>query len=194
MVEIIGVVFTERGEYGDFTWMIEQKEFDDALFIFNDNIEDHRSSHCGGGNAAIRVYNRFGTHLKYPRSAGIPTGSLEGFVYKGKVYESGGFEVFDDVVKKIIDFSIVEICNLVRKHGYKRIFYSMDKKKEHKLGTSIFSVCDEVIDYISENIYAIPEIIESIGDIGANSPTKLSEEHEEEQAESEDAEECDDEL
>src|SRR6516162_7862531 len=42
-----GLVFTGTGKLGDFAWMITQPEYQDALFIFNDNedqFEAHRTS------------------------------------------------------------------------------------------------------------------------------------------------------
>jgi hypothetical protein len=60
--------------------MIEQPDWADALFVFNDNEEqfrayrrdpaDPRGCTRGGGNAAIRPYRC----TEPPRAAGIPTG------------------------------------------------------------------------------------------------------------------------
>src|SRR5690349_16006750 len=85
-VQVIGSQFSRPGTDGDFGWMIEQPEYDDALFVFNDNepqflaflqSQDPGSSGCrpGGGNAVIRPYR-----CKHPRrAAGVPTGAGEGY-------------------------------------------------------------------------------------------------------------------
>ena len=52
------------------------------LYLFNDNEEEQFTSNRGGGNAAIRVYNSFGSFKGKERSAGIATGSLKGGGYR----------------------------------------------------------------------------------------------------------------
>jgi hypothetical protein len=80
-MELVGSVFAGRDNPGDFTWMITQPAYADALFIFNDNEEEFRAHeghasgsgrcHRGGGNAAIRPYQ-----CQEPqRATGIPTGA-----------------------------------------------------------------------------------------------------------------------
>ena len=61
---LVASTFAGRGRAGDFAWMIEQPEYADALFIFNDNEGEFRAHqrhapgarqcHAGGGNAVIR--------------------------------------------------------------------------------------------------------------------------------------------
>ena len=65
--------------------MIEQPEYADALFVFNDNEGEFRAHqghapgarrcHAGGGNAVIRPYQCEDP----PRAAGIPTGDHGGY-------------------------------------------------------------------------------------------------------------------
>jgi hypothetical protein len=38
-VQVIGTQFSKPGETGDFGWMLQESEYDDALFVFNDNEE-----------------------------------------------------------------------------------------------------------------------------------------------------------
>jgi len=142
MPKIIGTVYKDNNEYGDFEWMIRQTKYNDALFLFNDNMEHHMDSNEGAGNACIRKYNRFSSFHKYPRSAGIITGSLR----------NGGFAELDKSTKNLIDINFEEIKYLIKKFGYKRIFYSRDKKSK-KLGTCIFDVDDDVLKYITKKIY-----------------------------------------
>ena len=141
VLAVIPVVFKESHEYGDFNFMIKLEEYNDSLFIFNDNTEEHETSKRGGGNAIIRPYNKYCPMSEYPRSAGIPTGTRE----------DGGFKELNDNNKKIIDSSFDEIHELIEKHNYKRIFYSGSKDSD-LIGTSIFEVNTEVLEYITNKI------------------------------------------
>ncbi len=140
--------FIEKGQYGDFEWMIKSEDYKDALFIFNDNVEDHKSDVIGGGNAIIRPFNKYGLHSEYPRSAGIPTGQ-----------GSTGFKTLDEATKKHIDDAVDEIKALIQKHHYQRVYFSSDR--EGGLGTAIFTVGVEVRAYILQQILALepPTII-----------------------------------
>ena len=54
-ITVQGSIFRSAGEVGDFAWMIGQAEYDDALFVFNDNEEQFRafqSDPTGTFNAA----------------------------------------------------------------------------------------------------------------------------------------------
>lgn len=147
------MVHTVRSEYrgpdtvGDFRWMIEQPEYDDALFIFNDNEgqfrshqglmgTDHRCG-AGGGNAGIRPYQC----LTPPRAMGIPTG------------EYGGYDYLDDATQGVIDEAITHLAALLATGRYERVVYSWDPHSQ-TLGTGIFEVGREVTDYIVEQIEA----------------------------------------
>ena len=143
-VEVKGIVFNKVGEFGDFNWMIEQDEYDDCLFLFNDNLEYHFTNKKGAGNAIIRkhnIYNKSKLNDK-PRSFGIPTGTLK----------DGGFSELTIEVEFIIDKCFEHLTEIIKKYNYKKIYFSKDKEK-NKLGTSIFEVNPEVIDYITEKIF-----------------------------------------
>lgn len=139
-VRVVGTVFRRRNQVGDFVFMIKSKEYKDALFIFNDNEADHCSDVPGGGNAAVRPYNRFSAVFP-PRSAGIPTGDFRGYTS------------LTPKAKATIDAAVDEIRALIQEHGYSRVFYSADE--DGKLGTSIFSIGDDVRDYITEQILSL---------------------------------------
>jgi len=139
-IQIIGIKFTSRNEYGDFFWMSQQKEYSGSLFIFNDNEEFHDTNRKGAGNAIMRMFNKYSNNVP-PKSAGIPTGTLE----------KGGYQMFVPEVKKIIDDSINEIIELIKKHKYHTIYFSSELNG--KLGTSIFNVNPKVIKYITKRIY-----------------------------------------
>ena len=144
-IEIIPSVFEGRFKPGDFAFMIRQMIRNnemECLFIFNDNEECHFTDFEGGGNAAIRKYNRHSS-LNFPYSAGIPTGSLD----------FGGYEELDKHTKFIIDQSFKEIKKMIEIFKYKRIYFSVGK--DGKLGSSIFDIAEEVKDYITEQIWSL---------------------------------------
>jgi hypothetical protein len=136
-VRVIGIDFVGRNKEGDFNYMIKRKEYEDSLFIFNDNEQDHTSTIPGGGNAIIRPFNRY-SGLAVPRSAGIPTG------------RAGGYPSLTSSSKDVIDSAMDEIRDLIRIHGFRRVFYSADENG--KLGTSIFVVGEDIRDYITDQI------------------------------------------
>ena len=139
-MEIIANIYTGSKQVGDFYWMIKKDEYKDVLFIFNDNEEHHDTNRRGGGNAVIRKYNKFNNKLDRPRSAGIPTGTLE----------YGGYQKLNEHVKKQVELSINEIKEIIQIYGYKKIYYSA--KKDGVLGTGLFSVNRDVLVYITEKI------------------------------------------
>lgn len=143
-MKVEGIVFKEINEYGDFSWMIQQKEWDSCLFLFNDNLEYHFTPRKGAGNAIIRVYNLYNNNLDKPRSFGIPTGTLK----------EGGFSELTLEVKFIIDKCFEHLESLIEKYSYEKIIFSKDKN-EDKLGTSIFEVSPDVINYITQKIYEL---------------------------------------
>ena len=82
-----------------------------SLYIFNDNVEQHKTIIAGGGNATIRPFNKYGKS-KPTRSAGISTGENGvGFTTlkdsKNKIIHSGGITgsrnpMFHENISRII--------------------------------------------------------------------------------------------
>jgi hypothetical protein len=147
MPRVIGSVYDGRGMEGDFLWMNCQPEHEDSLFIFNDNIEHHGTCRRGAGNAIMRRFNRHNPVGHKPKSAGIPTGSLE----------TGGFMELNDEVKEHIDKAFVEIENLIKTFTYDKIYYSAETPNGI-LGTNLFFVCDDVLVYITTKIKELETI------------------------------------
>jgi hypothetical protein len=135
-MKIIGIKFEGYNKFGDFEYICHKKEYKDSLFIFNDNEEYHNTCNCGSGNAIMRKYNKYNTELKKPKSAGIHTGTLV----------EGGYSELNDNIKLTINNAINEIKDLILKYNYDTIYYSIGKN--NKLGTGIFEVHEDVIDYI----------------------------------------------
>ena len=124
----------------NFENMIHNPIFENTLFIFNDNHKEHNLHKKGAGNAVIRKYNKH-SGLEKPRSAGIPTG-----------YYRSGFTDLSSEVKQIIDSSIEEIKQLVKTYNYTSLVYSVDNYDDYILGTGLFEVHKDVLQYITNNI------------------------------------------
>lgn len=142
-------VYKKRGRMGDMNWMIEQKRFDDCLFIFNENEEAFKSKLdvAGFGNACIRPW-RWTTP---PRAAGIPTGA------KGGGYQSLDAKVYKLTAKQMIDRAVRTIKKIVRANTHiLRIFYSGDKKGN--LGCGVFRFGEDVNHYIVESLKQLSSV------------------------------------
>ena len=152
--------------------MIRDEKYQDVLFIFNDNTDDHNTDTKGGGNGIIRMYNKHGfdnnfrqlkiyetenhytpLHPKKPRSAGISTGDNEGFTSLGQNIMVNGETI---TVQDNIDSEINEIKEIMRQHKYRKVFYSKSESQDPVIGDiigmSIFTASDRVRRYISQEI------------------------------------------
>jgi len=143
-VQIIGTIFSGIGNYGDFDKMIKSGKHNDAIFIYNDNEEEYynKSSRKGAGNAIIRKYNQFSKYSDNPMSVGIPTGTLE----------FGGYTNLNDENKIIIDDCILNLIKIIKTYKKTKIFYSA-KNHTGILGTGIFKVSEDVLKYITNQIF-----------------------------------------
>ncbi len=139
-MKLIGIQFTGVKRDGDFAWMIQQPQYAKALFIFNDNVEHHKSSIRGKGSAVIRPFNAIGCPTA-PRSFGISTGYS---------IASGGFVSFTDTVQFIIDDELEELAQLVARHTYDTIYFSADA--DGHIGTHLFRVHPDVLAYIEDGV------------------------------------------
>ena len=142
MTTIIGTVFTKKGVEGDFEWQIKSGQYEDSLFIFNDDEMRRKWKKAGGGNAIIRKYNRYACPDQ-PRAVGVCTGN-----------GNGGYSSLDGHVKAVIDDCIKEVRNTIQQYGYKKVYYSANKPNG-LLGTSIFQVDHNVLQYITEQIHQL---------------------------------------
>jgi hypothetical protein len=150
-MEVIGTVFNGAGQVGDFRWMIEQPEYADALFIFNDNEEQFRAYRrnrgdrfgCapGGGNAAIRPYRC----TDPVRAAGIPTGA-----------DRIGYVHLTSEIREVIDDAFSVVRELVATGHYNRVIYSA-ADDSGQLGTGIFNVATDVKEYIVSQLKGLSD-------------------------------------
>lgn len=144
-IDIYAVKYHDRGQYGDFKFMIEcdlNTEPDQKrLFVYNDNTEEQNSTsyRTGAGNAIIRQYNKHNPNLDRPYSVGIPTGS----------YQNGGFKTLNEKSKKAIDKSFVDLCYTIERYGIKKLYYSTNDESG-LLGQGIFDIDISVREYITE--------------------------------------------
>lgn len=146
MVAVIGIVYDGPRKYGDFKWMLKQPEYEDALFIYNDNVKDSLDPNVmeGGGSAAIRNLSwRFSTP---PRSVGVPTGWS---------VASGGFDEMDIYSKKAIDFSIARIWKIILDSNSQvtKVIYSCSREDKMKIGVSIFQPHSSILNYINDQLH-----------------------------------------
>lgn len=145
-MELVASIFEGPDRPGDFSWMIEQPEWADALFVFNDNAEQflafrrdpagRAGCSAGGGNAVIRPYRC----VDPPRAAGVPTGA------GGRGYPSLTTEA-----RAVIDDAVAVITELVATGRYRRLVYSA-ADASGRLGTGIFHVGDDVTTYIVDSL------------------------------------------
>lgn len=150
-IEIIPLMFNGPNQIGDFNWMIKRPEYNDILFLFNDNelqfaefinslgkpTRPPGACSVGGGNAIIRPYQC----LNPPRAAGIPTGDY-----------AGGYKNLT-LSKQFIDTAFVYIQQLLQSGRYKRVAYSA--AEDGTLGTNIFAPSREVKQYILGKILSL---------------------------------------
>lgn len=149
-VQIIGVKFTEKNQYGDFLWMIEddiEKNNINTLYIYNEDIErrECKSFISSLNSGSIRCYNIHNPkYCNKPFSVGICTGT----------YTEGGFTSLTDDVKYSIKRDIDTIKQHIIDFNITQLYYSIDKK------TQLISECDymvnkKVINYITKLIQEI---------------------------------------
>ncbi len=136
-VQVIGTVYTKNNTEGDFNWQICSGKYEDALFIFNDDETRHHYKKAGRGNAIIRKYNQHA--VDKPRSHGIVTGNKK------------GYESLTNDAKIQIDKCIEEVKEIIKKYKYTKVYYSA-ATPNGLLGTSIFTIGDDVRDYITQQI------------------------------------------
>lgn len=158
-VRVDAVVYTGPGSAGDFVALMrDMATVEKTLFIYNDNVSqflDKQDGYPGGGNAVVRPLRLSGD------ACGIPTGRL------GR----GGFASLDEIVgtaftmtqsskaplacsltaRAVIDDAFEEVRHVLRTNTKKvRVIYcGVSEEPGARLGTGIFTVSADVIDYIT---------------------------------------------
>ena len=148
-MKITGVPFFKPDEHGDFKWMAKREDFNHVLFLYNENFVDSQNSHApsGAGSAVIRPL----THRiqEWPRAAGVPTGWS---------VSSGGFDELNKFVRLAIDNSIERIKRILYDDlTLTEVMFSCDASSPNVIGSKIFCIDEEVIQYISEKLQELQD-------------------------------------
>jgi hypothetical protein len=152
--QFVAVQYMVGDKKTDFYKMIKLPEYNNSLFLYNENASEYLSCNTasGGGNAIIRPY-RMDTNKSEKnnnsRSLGIPTGHIGGF-------DSLNELCYNYPAKALIDLSVnmIDQALTINKH-IRRVYWSTDDKGF--IGTGIFTVNDDVKAYITNQIEKLAE-------------------------------------
>lgn len=142
-VNVICTVYKKKGQEGDFEWHITSGQYEDSLFLFSEDEKRCKWKRAGSGSAVIRKYNKYALPER-PRSCGIIVGNEE------------GYSTLSDNAKKSIDASIEDARQIIKKYGYKKVYYSASSNG--MIGTSTFKLGDEVISYVTKKIFSLGNV------------------------------------
>jgi hypothetical protein len=124
--------------------MVQQQEYDDSFFIFNDNAGDYEGINKGGNNGAMRMYKPTN------RTLGIPTG-VDGQGFTGLDQKLANNK-FGETARGLIEHAIGSIEWHLTKYEFKAVYYSVDKNDYNLLGVGLFKPSVEVRKYIVKRI------------------------------------------
>lgn len=127
---------------------------EDTLSIFTDNAIDHRRSASEGW----RSYNMFGLHANYPKTAGVVLGMSETTPFKG-LHVDLSVCPRDNTCdpffcnRLLIDESLEEIHELIKKHRYENISVKLEMPADvgHEVRVYVWSQIVRLEDYRSLN-------------------------------------------
>ena len=138
--------------------MMRDPQYDDAVFIFNDNVVDANTFPVfqGAGSAAVRPRSlRYSNDVTRSCSIGIPTGwsSL-----------TGGFKVtqkgIEEFACRAIVLEIERLLIFAIEHPHiKRIIFSCDANDTSRIGQAVFKLSTALVDFIMLKLNALPERI-----------------------------------
>ena len=138
---IHGIIYKKPNEYGDFNYMINSGEYDNVLFLFDDDVNTYNTCISGKGISKIRKYNEFSNNRNIS-SAGIIM-SLQNI----------GFNILDNTNKNIINMCFDKIKDLIIEYKYKKLYYSCDQYG--LIISNVSYVDDAVIEYIKNKILSL---------------------------------------
>ena len=141
-IKIRGNVYNSRDKNTDYKYLIQNNINPKTLYLFNDNVEHHKTAISQSGNAAVRNYNIYGRGINKAVVAGISTGEKQ-----------KGFSRLTPRVKSIIDDEFREVQNLLDTDRFDEVVYS--SSKDGGLATQIFTPSDDVKDYIIAKLYTL---------------------------------------
>lgn len=127
-----GEVYKGEGKRGDHKLLVDKPT---VLLLINDNVIAMKTGKAGQGNACVRGRRNV---------CGVPTGWS---------VLAGGFNKFGMHERQVIDNAFDRIKLYLHEHPEtKWVVFSCDPSDHDKIGTSIFRVCDEALEYINMNI------------------------------------------
>lgn len=160
--ELVGVVFSRKGQYGDFSAMLPRPEHGNDVFIFCDNVVDGLTDapHDGAGSAAIRTSShRYGNASLFPRAFGVPTG----FSPTNGAFLSSQNGALQPFAARAIVLAIERIVTVIGAHpGVGRIFYPISAHGDDRLGCGTFNVSSVVLEFVTSKLKSLPERIVAI--------------------------------
>ena len=146
-IDVVGVRYVAGQDHGNLKRMVNLSEYDDALFVFNDNEQQFKqhlahgpaADKCvsGRGNAAIRDLQCQAD----PRAMGVPTGA------------SGGYAALTPHVRSVVDVAAANIKNLLATGRFRRVIFN--EADDGLIATDTFMVNDEVRHYITDSLRAL---------------------------------------
>lgn len=166
-VEVVPMKFAGADKIGDFSWMIKQPEYQQDLFIFNDNeasnrdyryrwVSNHQTSMSlesacvvGAGNAIIRPYRCLPGRKDRPQSAGLPTG------FQPVNEAQRGYQTLGEAhigTKWAMEY----ITTLVKSGQYRRVYFSVGE--DGLLGQGVFTIDLEVREYLTKFLLDLANI------------------------------------
>ena len=146
-IQIIGVKFQTKNQFGDFLSMIKdniEQNITSTLYIYNDDTDrrDCNTFHPSSGNACVRCYNIHNPKYKSkPYAIGMCTGT----------YTDGGFKTLSEDHRISINSDIERIKEHIRRFGIDCIYYSIDDDTG-VFSQGNFTVSKKVRDYITKSI------------------------------------------
>ena len=138
---IYGIIYTKSNEYGDFDYMINSGDYENILFLFDDNEETYNTCICGKGITNIRKYNEFSNNCNI-RSAGIIMSA-----------SNISFNILNDKNKNIINICFEKIKDFIIEYKYTKIYYSCDKNGLIKSNNKYID--NKIIEYITNKISSL---------------------------------------
>lgn len=153
-LKVIGVPYVKDGAAlsgGDYKVMIQMSEYERTLFVFNDNVEDGRSSELriGSGSAIVRPY---ASEEASCQAVGLPTGWMKGVP----------FASLDCQVRQCLNAAYERIISTYFHYGYERIVFPCDADQlpDQVLGTATFHVADDVLQYANNLLASLHKRVE----------------------------------
>jgi hypothetical protein len=145
-VELIPVAFYGKNNYGDFSWMINRPEYNNALFIFDETQEDFLkfAEYSQSGILDTNLCNRLFKDFQQlqcqdpPKAAGIPVASDD----KG----------YQDIITALpyVEGALNYIESLIKSGHYTQILYPAER--DDRTFRTSYNVSPDIKEYIVNSL------------------------------------------